>query len=172
MTHDLVCINKDGYCVPFRRTDIQPAKPLRLAELLQSEIARGVVSVSEDERQSVVTFTGDNMFMPGQAVVNNNIKPTLDKVASEINRVMCTVYSATKSFVGPKSLPYVLPKDPYDNMFILIDKETGNPVPDFAYKVKTADGAVYQGLTNELGEALRIGTSHQRKVLKIERGGE
>ena len=83
-----------------------------------------------------------------------------------------TVYSAIKSFVGPKSLPYVLPKDPYDNMFILIDKETGNPVPDFAYKVKTADGAVYQGLTNELGEALRIGTSHQSKVLKIERGGE
>jgi type VI secretion system secreted protein VgrG len=83
-----------------------------------------------------------------------------------------TVYSATKSFVGPKSLPYALPKDPYDNMFVLIDKETGNPVPDFAYKVKTADGAVYQGLTNELGEALRIGTSHQSKVLKIERGGE
>jgi type VI secretion system protein ImpK len=66
---------------------VQPAVTLRLAELLKGEIARGVVKVSEDERQSVVTFTGDNMFMPGQAEVNNNIKPTLDKVASEINRV-------------------------------------------------------------------------------------
>lgn len=65
----------------------QSVTPLRLAELLKAEIARGVVKVSEDERRSMVTFTGDNMFMPGQAEVNNNIKPTLDKVALEINRV-------------------------------------------------------------------------------------
>lgn len=70
---------------------VQPAMPLRLAELLSAEIARGVVNVSEDERRSVVTFTGDNMFMPGQADINNNIKPTLDKVASEINRVTGSV---------------------------------------------------------------------------------
>jgi type VI secretion system protein ImpK len=84
-SHDLEAkISKLG---EVNAAQVQPVAPLRLAELLKAEIARGVVKVSEDERRSVVTFTGDNMFMPGQDSVNNNIKPTLDKVASEINRV-------------------------------------------------------------------------------------
>lgn len=38
-------------------------KPLRLKELLSAEIARGTVSVDEDDRRSAVTFKGDDMFV-------------------------------------------------------------------------------------------------------------
>ena len=117
---------------------IQPAKPLRLAELLQSEIARGVVSVSEDERQSVVTFTGDNMFMPGQAVVNNNIKPTLDKVASEINRVMGAVGVIGHSDNSP------IKTDAFPDNFVL-SEERARSVADYL----TSAGVLNSRLTVE-----------------------
>lgn len=61
--------------------------PLRLAQLLKDEIARGVVSVSEDSAKSTVTFRGDAMFTAGQPTVNAAMTPVLDKVASEINKV-------------------------------------------------------------------------------------
>jgi type VI secretion system protein ImpK len=64
-----------------------PANPLRLKELLAPEIARGTVSVEEDERRSAVTFKGDDMFVPGQARLSARILPVLGKVADEINRV-------------------------------------------------------------------------------------
>jgi type VI secretion system protein ImpK len=64
-----------------------PVKPLRLKELLAPEIARGTVSVDEDDRRSAVTFKGDDMFVPGQARLNARILPVLAKVANEINQV-------------------------------------------------------------------------------------
>lgn len=39
------------------------------------------LSVSEQDNRTSVVFTGDNMFAPGSADVNDVIKPTLDKVA-------------------------------------------------------------------------------------------
>lgn len=66
-------------------------KPLRLKELLAAEIARGTVSVDEDDRRSAVTFKGDDMFVPGQARLSARIIPVLGKVADEINRVTGTV---------------------------------------------------------------------------------
>ena len=68
-------------------TVVKTVKPLNLAQLLKNEIARGVVKVSEQDNRTSVVFTGDNMFAPGSADVNDVIKPTLDKVASEINLV-------------------------------------------------------------------------------------
>ncbi|QRQ84460.1 type VI secretion system protein TssL, long form [Cupriavidus oxalaticus] len=64
-----------------------PPKALRLAALLQAEIARGVVSVSEDDKRSAVTFRGDDMFAAGQVDVGNKVLPVLDKVAAEIGKV-------------------------------------------------------------------------------------
>ena len=66
-------------------------KPLRLKELLATEIARGTVSVEEDERRSAITFRGDDMFVPGQARLNARILPVLAKVADEINQVSGSV---------------------------------------------------------------------------------
>lgn len=68
-----------------------PVKPLRLKELLASEIERETVSVDEDERRSIVTFKGDEMFVPGQARLSARILPVLAKVADEINQVSGTV---------------------------------------------------------------------------------
>lgn len=66
-------------------------KPMRLKELLSAEIARGTVSVDEDERHSAVTFKGDDMFVPGQARLSAKSLPVLTKVADEINQVTGTV---------------------------------------------------------------------------------
>ncbi len=68
-----------------------PIKPLRLKELLAPEIARGTVSVEEDDHHSAVTFKGDDMFVPGQARLNARILPVLAKVADEINQVSGSV---------------------------------------------------------------------------------
>jgi type VI secretion system protein ImpK len=68
-----------------------PVKPLRLKELLAAEIARGTVSVEEDERRSAVSFRGDDMFVPGQARLNARILSVLAKVADEINQVSGSV---------------------------------------------------------------------------------
>lgn len=68
-----------------------PVKPLRLKELLSAEIARGTVSVDEDDRHSAVTFKGDDMFVPGQARLSSKIVPVLTKVADEINQVTGSV---------------------------------------------------------------------------------
>ncbi|CAA2104691.1 type VI secretion system protein TssL, long form [Variovorax paradoxus] len=64
-----------------------PARSLRLKELLAPEIARGTVSVEEDERRSAVTFKGDDMFVAGRARLNDRILPVLAKVADEIKQV-------------------------------------------------------------------------------------
>lgn len=66
-------------------------KPMRLKELLSAEIARGTVSVDEDDRHSAVTFKGDDMFVPGQARLSAKSLPVLTKVADEINQVTGTV---------------------------------------------------------------------------------
>ncbi len=75
----------------MRPPPVPPAKPLRLKELLSAEIARGTVSVDEDERHSAVTFKGDDMFVPGQARLSARSVPVLAKVADEINQVAGTV---------------------------------------------------------------------------------
>lgn len=62
-------------------------RTLRLAELLKDEIARGVVAVKDDDGRSTVVFRGDDMFGAGRAAVSPELLPTLDKVASEINKV-------------------------------------------------------------------------------------
>ncbi len=64
-----------------------PHKSLRLKELLSAEIARGTVSVEEDDDHSAVSFKGDDMFVPGQARMNPKILPVIAKVANEVNEV-------------------------------------------------------------------------------------
>lgn len=68
-----------------------PVKPLHLKELLGAEIARGTVSVDEDDLHSAVTFKGDDMFVPGQARLSTRSVPVLTKVADEVRQVAGTV---------------------------------------------------------------------------------
>ncbi|WP_233808484.1 type VI secretion system protein TssL, long form [Paraburkholderia sp. HP33-1] len=66
-----------------------PAAPerLRLSILLKDEIARGQVSVDENERSSRVVLRGDYVFLPGQSRVRPELDPVLSKVAQEVVRV-------------------------------------------------------------------------------------
>jgi type VI secretion system protein ImpK len=79
------------------RLPAAPVKLLRLKELLSAEIARGTVTVEEDDQRSAVSFKGDDMFVPGQARLNAKILPVLAKVADEINQVPGTVHVAGHS---------------------------------------------------------------------------
>ncbi|WP_426205192.1 PAAR domain-containing protein [Pseudomonas sp. TWP3-1] len=45
----------------------------------------------------------------------------------------------------------------FDEQFTLLDAD-GEPVPDFAYKITTASGIVFRGVTNELGLTRRVST--------------
>jgi type VI secretion system protein ImpK len=62
-------------------------RPLRLSVLLKNEIARGLVSVDEDDHHSKVIFRGDAMFMPGKVDVLPAIEPVLARVGQEIAKV-------------------------------------------------------------------------------------
>lgn len=64
-----------------------PVHKLRLKILLANEIARGLLTVEEDERHSRVVFRGDAMFVPGQKIVSDTLRPVIDKAAREIARV-------------------------------------------------------------------------------------
>ncbi|MBA8196039.1 type VI secretion system protein TssL [Escherichia coli] len=64
-----------------------PVHKLRLKILLANEIARGLLTVEEDDHHSWVVFRGDTMFVPGQKTVNDTLRPVIDKAAREIARV-------------------------------------------------------------------------------------
>ena len=78
------------------------------------------------------------MFMPGQAEVNNNIKPTLDKVASEINRVMGAVGVIGHSDNSP------IKTDAFPDNFVL-SEERARSVADYL----TSAGVLNSRLTVE-----------------------
>ena len=52
--------------------------------LLADEIARGLLTVDEDEHHSLVVFRGD---VAGQKTVNDTLRPVINKVAQEIAHV-------------------------------------------------------------------------------------
>jgi len=60
---------------------------LRLSYLLRNEVARGLLTVDEDDRRSVVVFKGDSMFASGQSTVLPVVEPALGKVGGEVARV-------------------------------------------------------------------------------------
>lgn len=56
-------------------------------------------------------------------------------------------------------------------MYVLTDTE-GNPIAGFKYKITTSDGMVYRGITNDKGEAMRIGTANIAKDFIFEEDDE
>lgn len=67
-------------------TEVAP-RALGLQELLQAEIALGVVTVDETAERSVVTFKGDGMFAPGQSKVGTETVAVVDKVGRAVAAV-------------------------------------------------------------------------------------
>lgn len=60
---------------------------LRLAELLQAEISRNLLSVDETPQQSHVVLQGDTSFRSGSVVLSPETKKLLIKIAQQIHRV-------------------------------------------------------------------------------------
>ncbi|MFT4066117.1 type VI secretion system protein TssL, long form [Paraburkholderia sp.] len=60
---------------------------LRLSVLLKDEVARGQLTVDENQRSSKVVFRGDDMFVPGRSRIRPELDPVLTKVAQEVARV-------------------------------------------------------------------------------------
>lgn len=63
-----------------------PAPP-RLAQLLQADIAAGLVQVSDQADRSTVTVLGDTLFDPGSADVAARAVPLFGRVAAALNQV-------------------------------------------------------------------------------------
>jgi type VI secretion system protein ImpK len=61
--------------------------PLRLAELLATEVTQGRVQVKDEPGRSVVVFKGDGMFAGGLAQLSPAARQTIEKVADAINDV-------------------------------------------------------------------------------------
>jgi type VI secretion system protein ImpK len=64
-----------------------PPPPPRLAQLLQPDIAAGMVLVTDLADRSTVTVLGDTLFDPGSADVASRAVPLFNRVAAALNQV-------------------------------------------------------------------------------------
>ncbi|WP_144143897.1 type VI secretion system Vgr family protein [Paraburkholderia sp. BCC1884] len=74
------------------------------------------------------------------------------------------IKGSAHSFAGPTSLsskPPALPtgEGPYNEQFKIHDTHTGEPSPYVRYRIETAEGKVFEGMTDEQGLTSRIMTS-------------
>jgi type VI secretion system protein ImpK len=76
-----------GHPVEIRAEVPVARERLRLSALLKNEIARGQLTVDEDQRSSRVVFRGDDMFVAGQSRMRPQLDPVLARVAREVVRV-------------------------------------------------------------------------------------
>lgn len=64
----------------------KPAAP-RLAKFLEPEINQGLVAVTEDSSQSLITMRGDSFFAPGNGEVSSSALPVLRRIAQALAEV-------------------------------------------------------------------------------------
>jgi type VI secretion system secreted protein VgrG len=76
------------------------------------------------------------------------------------------VFTTKHSILGPKSIDYTLPQDPFNEMFVVKDPK-GLPVAGFAYKIVTGDGKVFRGVSNEKGETIRLSSGYDASQLEV-----
>jgi len=74
---------------PAAPAPVAPATPVppRLAQLLQPDIAAGLVQVADQADRSTVTVLGDTLFDPGSADVASRAVPLFNRVAAALNQV-------------------------------------------------------------------------------------
>ena len=84
-----------------------------------------------------------------------------------------SVKGSGNAFMGPGCEPAqsaALPDSRakiFDEAFVLKDQTTGEPLANFPYRIKLADGSYQQGFTNEKGQTHLV-TSADQEALKIE----
>lgn len=81
---------------------------------------------------------------------------------------MVETKAATHPHSGPASMNYDYRSyDPgKDEMFVIRD-DSGNPIPNFKYKILREDGQEFFGVTNAKGETLRVQTGDNKLKLKL-----
>ncbi len=92
------------------------AQPVRLKTLLAKEIKTGQVSVVESSAMSTVVFRGDDMFVPGQAVLMPKAVALLNVVGKELNEIPGTIVVEGHSDNQPINTPE------YPNNLVLSQK--------------------------------------------------
>lgn len=65
---------------------VKPA-PVRLASLLEAEIAQGLISVTESADRSAMTLHGDTLFASGSGEVAADFFPLLGRIAAALERM-------------------------------------------------------------------------------------
>ncbi|MGB2786305.1 DUF2345 domain-containing protein, partial [Psychrobacter sp.] len=70
------------------------------------------------------------------------------------------IKAVKKELVAGAWCHYTPPEEPYNEMYVVKDT-LGNIIAGFAYKIKTSEGKVYRGVTNDKGETIRIGTGNK-----------
>ncbi|AOY01993.1 type VI secretion system Vgr family protein [Jeongeupia sp. USM3] len=79
------------------------------------------------------------------------------------------VKGASHSFDGPASLNSALPSAPppkerYHEQFVVTDKHSGLPMVHTPYRIETADGKVFHGVTDGEGRTSRIHTASAQQL--------
>jgi type VI secretion system protein ImpK len=92
------------------------AQPVRLKTLLAKEIKTGQVSVVESGAMSKVVFRGDDMFVPGQAILTAKAVTLLNVVGKELNEIPGTIVIEGHSDNQPINTPE------YPNNLVLSQK--------------------------------------------------
>jgi type VI secretion system protein ImpK len=72
--------------VPRRVVRAAAPEP-RLAGLLEPDIKRGLISVTDSVDRSIITIVGDGLFAPGSGTVAAAYEPLLDRIANALERV-------------------------------------------------------------------------------------
>ncbi|OUY08933.1 type VI secretion system Vgr family protein [Acinetobacter populi] len=98
-------------------------------------------------------------------VQGNYIKITPDNI-EQGSKGEWTAYATKHNLLGPKTINYAMPQDPYDEMYVIRDPQ-GNPISGFPYKITTPDGKIYRGISNDKGETIRLGTGYIGKGIVL-----
>jgi type VI secretion system protein ImpK len=93
-----------------------PAQPARLKTLLTKEIKTGQVSIDESGAMSKVVFRGDDMFVPGKAMLTPKAMALLSIVGKELNEIAGTIVIEGHSDNQPINTPE------YPNNLVLSQK--------------------------------------------------
>jgi uncharacterized Zn-binding protein involved in type VI secretion len=76
-----------------------------------------------------------------------------------------TLYAATEPKGGGRGFQFLQGHDPrYDECFRLVDQETGMPLPDYLYAIKTESGQIVKGRTDEKGYTRRVETDGTQSI--------
>ncbi|MFC5548777.1 type IVB secretion system protein IcmH/DotU [Massilia aerilata] len=80
----LSALRQEGPAVPVRAAAPAPATPSRTAGFLAPEVAKGLVTVTENAGRTTITIRGEGMFESGSAEVNPGLTGLLGRIGEAL----------------------------------------------------------------------------------------